>query len=239
MVDKAIQIGESIDTDSNYESMEESEYFSISTGSQEEIIFQQFDLENKATREFDVQSEDVDDSPVQIISSDSLRCSVRLMNKREKKEIQLSGNLFYCLTCSKSFSQLRSLKLHSHIHTEEKRYKCGSCSKSYSGPHSLRIHTRTHTRQRPYACSVCPKSFSSFQALKTHMRIHTEEKTFRCLTCSKSFSRLSILKSHTRIHTGKKPYESNLCPKVILYALPPEHISVLIEKRNGISVHIP
>ena len=134
------------ETDSNYESAEsDSEYFSA-TDSQEEAQFQQFDSGNGDHGEYNEQSKDSSDIPLQnppVNQSYSLRIS----NKRGKR------NIAEYPTCSKGFSQSSSLKEHTLAHTGEKPFECDTCSKSFGNFSNLRSHIRTHTGEQPLQMS--------------------------------------------------------------------------------------
>ena len=64
---------------------------------------------------------------------------------KDKYPGRLLGSLEYkCKSCSKSFSQVGTLKTHIHtIHEGHKDHKCKACGKSFSHAISLKKHTQT------------------------------------------------------------------------------------------------
>ena len=83
----------------------------------------------------------------------------------------------------KSFSELRVLRCHIKMHTDEKPYLCNQCSLSFSQKGNLDIHIKKHTGEKPHCCQKCPKTFLQKAVLKVHMRSHIAEKPFPCCLC--------------------------------------------------------
>ncbi|XP_028678699.2 zinc finger protein 391 isoform X1 [Erpetoichthys calabaricus] len=159
------------------------------------------------------------------------------------REQLLSGTVFSCFSCDRSFSNLEELGQHQLAHATQKLHRCvlceamflrhaqllqhqrvvhsckaGSficteCGKNFNSSSNLRIHQNVHTGARPYSCTECGKSFSQSGALKIHQRIHTGEKPYTCSFCGRGFPHLAGVRAHQRTHTGEKPYRCLQCGK--------------------------
>ncbi|XP_041820717.1 zinc finger protein 2 homolog isoform X2 [Chelmon rostratus] len=135
--------------------------------------------------------------------------------------------------CSSTSCAKPHLRLHVHIHTEnrenhggketseeaprERRHACKQCSKSFYLLHTLRQHLLTHTGEKSYSCKVCGKQFGREGTLKEHQVIHTGEKPFKCEQCGKTCARRGDLKIHMLSHSDERPYRCTYCGKSFKY----------------------
>ena len=76
-----------------------------------------------------------------------------------------------CGQCSKTFSSLGLLKMHSEIiHEGIKNFRCDECQKVYSSPQVLKKHFLcVHEGIRNYQCSYCEKTFGQSGDMKRHI----------------------------------------------------------------------
>ena len=115
-----------------------------------------------------------------------------------------------CSTCGKLFPTASTLKLHSNVHTDEKRYICPVCDKCYASRGGLRLHSQTHLVLE-FTCDTCGEVFPQSDALVRHKRNRHRLKQFACFSCDKSFALKSLLKQHESFHTGVKAYVCAVC----------------------------
>jgi len=100
-----------------------------------------------------------------------------------------------CDVCSQQFAELRTLKQHKRVHSDERPYHCILCEKKFTQPTTLTRHLRTHTGERPYGCAVCSMRFISSTALKRHLNTHSLDRpTVTCAVCQRQFAQQSYLK---------------------------------------------
>lgn len=115
--------------------------------------------------------------------------------------------------CSKVYTAVHHLKVHSRAHTGDRPFVCNqtSCDKRFATNYALKAHIRTHTGEKPYLCpeDSCSKGFKTSGDLQKHIRTHTGERPFKCNVpgCDRSFTTSNIRKVHVRTHTGERPYE--------------------------------
>ena len=103
---------------------------------------------------------------------------------------------FACEYCSKGYTSLSALKMHTRTHTLP--CKCDVCGKSFSRQWVLKGHFRTHTGEKPFACTYCSRPFADKSNLRAHLQTqHLQTKKYSCLDCKKTFSRMSLLNKHT------------------------------------------
>ena len=78
--------------------------------------------------------------------------------------------------CGRLFKTKFSMKRHSFVHNEDKKYVCKYCGKRFALPQYLREHAYTHTKDKPYVCGVsgCRERFRQAGKLSLHRRTHPE-----------------------------------------------------------------
>jgi len=147
---------------------------------------------------------------------------VSVIKCRSKPEQGYNQQQFKCDQCSKAFSTVRRLKLHTvHKHKTDKvavskerlneeQLRCSVCGLKLSNNSSLQIHMRSHTGEKPYHCIECQKSFSSAHYLKQHTEFHRMSKEFECNVCHKKYQNTSSLSQHKELHNNFK-FECGIC----------------------------
>ena len=80
---------------------------------------------------------------------------------------------------------LKSLCDYSHI--------CTQCSKSITELDTLKRHMPSHNG-KPKKCSQCDKSFTMLATLKTYLIIYSGGKLHKCAQCGKPFTLVDTLK---------------------------------------------
>lgn len=75
---------------------------------------------------------------------------------------------YTCKTCSKQFTQLRSLSRHERSIHGEKRFCCDQCSESFTRKDALKRHQKRHRRTITHACDNCRKEFYRRDKLVEH-----------------------------------------------------------------------
>ncbi|XP_048871367.1 histone-lysine N-methyltransferase PRDM9 isoform X2 [Brienomyrus brachyistius] len=136
-----------------------------------------------------------------------------LKTLRLHKCTQSGDRLFLCTDCGKCFTWSYSLRQHQRIHTGEKPFTCSECGKSFIHSGQLNVHKRIHTGEKPFLCTVCGERFRQSGDLKRHERKHTGFRPCRCSECGKSFSRPQSLRAHQLLHKGEKLYCCTQCNK--------------------------
>ncbi|XP_063814335.1 oocyte zinc finger protein XlCOF29-like [Pseudophryne corroboree] len=116
----------------------------------------------------------------------------------------VTGCMYVCSTCEKSFTSSFGLIKHQTVHNGSK-VACPQCGKLFFYRSSLVIHQRIHTGEKLFACPVCGKCFTNNSNLVVHQRIHTGEKPFSCAQCGKRFGHKGHLNRHLRTHMTEMP----------------------------------
>ena len=88
---------------------------------------------------------------------------------------------YECDICSKSFTELRSLKEHKLIHDPSHRFQCQHCQKSFVQKNHLKYHLASKhgesSGQKSHICHVCNKTFAfAFQLKKHNTQLHPNTK---------------------------------------------------------------
>jgi len=91
-----------------------------------------------------------------------------------------SAKLYECENCSKTFTELRSLKEHKVIHDPSQRFICQYCQKSFAQRNHLRYHLASKhgvcDGETSHDCNVCKKKFAfSFQLKKHKIQVHKDQ----------------------------------------------------------------
>lgn len=89
-----------------------------------------------------------------------------------------------CNLCGKLIAK-KALRIHSMVHTGERRYSCDICGTGFMKKGDLNRHSRTHTGERPFKCTLCHRAFNRKYLLRDHVaHSHKEEnsKTWKMLT---------------------------------------------------------
>lgn len=159
-------------------------------------------------------------------SSGTYDCSVCGKSYRTLKGMTLHrqqhwGDLTYCHTCEKTFSTVRSLKVHQDsIHAGLKPFVCDVCKRSFGKRCDLRMHKLTHSDDAPHLCGLCGKTFKNPLQLKAHNKVvHCGSKDHVCEMCGKCFNQLKNLYRHKRsVHLGLKLFVCDICSKAFTQA---------------------
>jgi len=164
--------------------------------------------------------------------------NARILMSSRKKNHRWVAKSFYCIICSKDFSNQSKFARHLRTHTGEKPYQCILCLKMFGTKYHLRRHHSIH--QRPFKCGHCTKTFASKRLLtkhlnKTHLRCShclkvfakkselqkhiklvkgvRRPQVFSCDFCYKTFVRKFHLQRHVRVHTHEKPFKCSWCSR--------------------------
>ena len=149
-------------------------------------------------------------------------------------------SVYFCASCSKSFTQKKLLKRHiDRVHNKLKTRSCNICAKSFYDKADLDQHKKTHSGERPFSCAHCDKTFSYLTTAKRHRRLihniceicaeaaknqdalkehmkakHGPDSLFQCDKCPKSFYEHYKLKKHEIEHNGGKPFTCEICTQI-------------------------
>ena len=81
------------------------------------------------------------------------------------------------------------------------KHKCSQCHRSYTSLKSLRVHEPTHSGRNQYWCQVCGKGFQSTSNLRGHMAQHTGVAEFKCDICGRQYRYPQDYKRHLKQHS--------------------------------------
>ena len=146
-------------------------------------------------------------------------------------------NMFWCITCDKSVSTIKSHIQVWHSDKPDTVWVCEICNKSVKTEYNLTLHRRSHEtvycdqcdfncegRKRlqshvyrkhmdskeSHVCHVCSKTVSTSQQLKSHLQIHGEEE-FKCEYCDKMFKVEKNMQKHIIMHHKEKKFICEHC----------------------------
>ena len=114
-----------------------------------------------------------------------------------------------CPDCGKLFLDSRSLKVHSVVHTKQKRFECTVCGMKFTQKTSLNRHRKIHTKDKKHECTECNLKFVQKYALTRHMLVHTGDKPHKCHHCPQSFRQIFGLTKHIRKYHSNIDSQSN------------------------------
>ena len=75
---------------------------------------------------------------------------------------------YSCKTCSKTFTQLRSLRRHERSVHGGKRFHCDQCDESFTRKDDLKRHQKQHQEMITHTCNNCKKEFYRRDKLVEH-----------------------------------------------------------------------
>ena len=127
---------------------------------------------------------------------------------------------YTCKICNHTCNSQQNLKTHLKIHDEGKiEFECFKCSRSFSDVKSLRRHTAKHHPRKSISCPICKKTFQGIASFKNHFRQYHginergphKRLKVTCVLCQRNFSSVHKVKSHiTAVHT-----ESVTCQPIV------------------------
>jgi len=105
--------------------------------------------------------------------------SVRTMNR------PISLKVCLCFTCTASFFDEQSWKVHRRRHHSAKQYLC-TPSTVFTAQETSTSHSKRQTEEQMYSCNH-------------HQLVHIDVKSFGCILCDKSFKhKISVVKHFVR-----------------------------------------
>lgn len=162
-----------------------------------------------------------------------------------RRELNLKSILLFvsgiktvmCQDCGKMFYNESTLKIHSEMHSVQRKYKCShiECDKTFKHWRNLYAHMHTvHGRKWNYACNVCPQSFKTSGEAAEHYEQHSVEERqanesgasftkmspFECQICFKHYNSQLHYANHMKTHenpttadSDARNYECPTCSK--------------------------
>ena len=123
-----------------------------------------------------------------------------------------------CDICSKLFSTLQYLKIHTKTcQNGVTRVKCTNCEKSFTSELHMRRHVKTiHTNNRikktleKIECDFCNRFYPSLYLAKHKHMVHFKVRNNKCNICNVEFTMKSDLKRHLKSRSHLKLQEEGL-----------------------------
>lgn len=95
-------------------------------------------------------------------------------------------NPIECDVCKKSFTLIQHLRIHMHIHNDEKKFQCELCPEQFVLETDLTNHMKQHSdNYKPFKCKICGQAYSHERNLKVHQQVHINNVMFKCDQCDK------------------------------------------------------
>ncbi|XP_044269114.1 zinc finger protein OZF-like isoform X29 [Tribolium madens] len=131
-------------------------------------------------------------------------------------KLEVLGNTFECIICSKRFLTKKRLYRHQNRH-REKKHKCPFCDKMYVLPSNVKSHilySHQKDKQNRYFCSLCNFGATDNFKIKQHTIIHhTRDFPFKCDLCDKGFIKKQLLADHKKVQHEGVELVCELCSK--------------------------
>ena len=121
---------------------------------------------------------------------------------------------YKCRYCDATYKKENHRKMHENTrHIRNYSKKCSDCGKLFLDTRRLKVHSVVHTKQRRFECKVCGMKFTQTSSLARHKKIHTEDKKHECTECNLKFLQKYALTRHMLVHSGEKPHKCDRCPQ--------------------------
>ena len=118
-----------------------------------------------------------------------------------------------CFTCTKYFSNERTLKSHVKSVHEEKLFSCKYCAKKFATLGNLKCHEdNIHKDGGKHQCVQCDESFKTAGRLGEHMRVFHDALKLKCDFCGKGYLvQKSLTKHISEKHSGPSQWICQHC----------------------------
>ncbi|GMT21197.1 hypothetical protein PFISCL1PPCAC_12494, partial [Pristionchus fissidentatus] len=125
-----------------------------------------------------------------------------------QSDVAVTGGVYECYMCHKSFSGAAILKKHVHTLCGT---RCGECLMVYKSTTAMMQHDKLHhstdaaafKKTNRFECKKCEARFKTPKTLQTHMAHHSSDR-FSCEICNREFTLASALKFHKKTAHGTK-----------------------------------